>query len=71
MMSNDREYGWEEAKQSSTVVNKVSLSRSKEDKQIRMIAEPLMKKHWHDSVTNLQRIYRVARYLYDRKKRHK
>ena len=31
----------------------------------------IMKKHWHDKVTNLHRIYRVAEYLLIRSKRNK
>lgn len=69
--SKEKEYGWLEAKQSSSVVNQDSLAKSKVDKEIRRIAQPLMNKHWKDSVQNLHRIYRVAEYLYKRKKRSK
>ncbi len=47
------------------------LKTSKHSKAIRRIAEPLMKKHWKDSVTNLHRIYKVAEYLFKRSKRTK
>ena len=50
---------------------KIKVKKSKEHKAIRRIAEPLMKKHWKDQVTNLHRIYRVAEYLLKRSKRSK
>ena len=65
------EYGWMEAKQSGGAVYEQGVKQSKESTAIRRIAEPLMKKHWQDSVTNLHRIYRVAEYLHKRQKRHK
>ena len=74
MMTNTkkiREFGWLEAKQSGGAVFEAGVKQSKEVKAIRRIAEPLMEKHWKDSVTNLHRIYKVAEYLYNRKKRLK
>ena len=65
------EHGWLEAKQSGGAVYEQGVKQSKESTAIRRIAEPLMKKHWQDSVTNLHRIYRVAEYLHKRQKRHK
>ena len=47
------------------------VKQSKEHKAIRRIAEPLMDKHWKNSVTNLHRIYKVAEYLLKRSKRAK
>ena len=41
----------------------------KESKRNKARAQPLMEKHWKDSVTNLHRIYRVAEYLLQREKR--
>lgn len=60
-----------EAKTSSGAVFELGVKTSKHDKAVRRIAEPLMKKHWKDSVTNLHRIYRVAEYLLKRTKRLK
>ncbi len=60
-----------EAKTSGGAVFEAGVKQSKEVKAIRRIAEPLMAKHWKDKVTNLHRIYRVAEYLYKRKKRYK
>ena len=60
-----------EAKTSGGAVFELGVKTSKESKAIRRIAEPLMKKHWKDSVTNLHRIYRVAEYLHKRSKRIK
>ena len=60
-----------EAKTSGGAVFEEGVKRSKEHKAIRRIAEPLMKKHWKDKVTNLHRIYRVAEYLHKRSKRIK
>ena len=60
-----------EAKTPGGAVFEAGVRQSKEVKAIRRIAEPLMEKHWNDSVTNLHRIYRVAEYLYKRKKRYK
>ena len=60
-----------EAKTSGGAVFETGVRQSKESKAIRRIAEPLMKKHWKDSVTNLHRIYRVAEYLHKRQKRPK
>jgi len=60
-----------EAKTSGGAVFEAGVRQSKESKAIRRIAEPLMKKHWHDKVTNLHRIYRVAEYLHKRSKRYK
>ena len=71
MAEKKYEVGYEEAKLSGGPVFQQGVTMSKQNKAIRRIAEPLMKKHWHDSVTNLHRIYRVAVYLYKRKKRIK
>jgi len=60
-----------EAKTSGGAVFELGVKTSKHDKAVRRIAEPLMKKHWKDSVTNLHRIYRVAEYLLKRTKRLK
>ena len=60
-----------EAKTSGGAVYELGVKTSKNAKAIRRIAEPLMKKHWHDKVTNLHRIYRVAEYLYKRQRRNK
>jgi|TARA_B100000282_G_C31665351_1_gene459571 hypothetical protein len=65
------EFGWLEAKTSGGAVFEQGVKQSKESKAIRRIAEPLMAKHWKDSVTNLHRIYRVAEYLHKRTKRLK
>ena len=67
----NKEYGWMEAKMSGGSVFEQGVKQSKESKAIRRIAEPLMDKHWKDSVTNLHRIYKVAEYLYRRSKRYK
>ena len=58
-----------EAKLSGGAVFEIGVKESKRSKAVRRIAEPLMKKHWKDSVTNLHRIYRVAEYLLKRQKR--
>ena len=58
-----------EEKTSVGAVFEAGVRQSKEHKAIRRMAEPLMKKHWKDSVTNLHRIYRVAEYLLKRQKR--
>ena len=58
-----------EEKLSGGAVFERGVKESKKSKAIRRIAEPLMKKHWKDSVTNLHRIYRVAEYLLKRSKR--
>ena len=71
MAEKKYEVGYEEAKLSGGPIFQEGVVMSKQNKAIRRIAEPLMKKHWHDSVTNLHRIYRVAEYLYKRKKRIK
>ena len=60
-----------EAKTSGGAVFEAGVRHSKESKAIRRIAEPLMKKHWHDKVVNLHRIYRVAEYLHKRSKRYR
>ena len=60
-----------EEKTSGGAVFERGVKQSKEHKAIRRIAEPLMKKHWKDKVTNLHRIYRVAEYLLKRSKRSK
>ena len=60
-----------EAKTSGGAVFEIGVKTSKHSKAIRRIAEPLMEKHWKDSVVNLHRIYRVAEYIYKRSKRHK
>ena len=65
------EYGWLEAKQSGGAVYEQGVRESKKNKAIRRIAEPLMKKHWHDKVANLHRIYRVAEYILARQRRAK
>ena len=65
------EHGYIEAKTSGGSVYKLGVKTSKQAKAIRRIAEPLMQKHWHDKVTNLHRIYRVAEYLYKRQRRNK
>tara|TARA_B100000900_G_scaffold410907_1_gene429581 strand:- start:1113 stop:1310 length:198 start_codon:yes stop_codon:yes gene_type:complete len=58
-----------EEKLSGGAVFERGVKESKRSKAIRRLAEPLMKKHWKDSVTNLHRIYRVAEYLLKRSKR--
>ena len=58
-----------EEKLSGGAVFEAGVKESKRSKAIRRIAEPLMKKHWKNSVTNLHRIYRVAEYLLKRSKR--
>ena len=60
-----------EAKTSGGAVFELGVKTSKHSKAVRKIAEPLMKKHWKDQVTNLHRIYRVAEYLLKRSKRSK
>ena len=60
-----------EEKTSGGAVFEIGVRQSKEHKAIRRMAEPLMKKHWKDSVTNLHRIYKVAEYLLLRSKRNK
>ena len=65
------EFGFEEARLSGGSVFETGVKESKNNKAIRRIAEPLMQKHWHDKVTNLHRIYRVAEYLYKRQRRNK
>ena len=64
-----KDHGWLEAKQSGGAVYELGVKQSKHGKNIRRIAEPLMEKHWKNSVTNLHRIYRVAEYLLKRQKR--
>ena len=58
-----------EEKLSGGAVFERGVKESKRSKAVRVIAEPLMKKHWKNSVTNLHRIYRVAEYLLKRSKR--
>ena len=58
-----------EEKLSGGAVFEAGVKESKRSKAIRRIAEPLMKKYWKNSVTNLHRIYRVAEYLFKRSKR--
>ena len=65
------EHGFIEAATSGGAVYELGVKTSKQAKAIRRIAEPLMQKHWHDKVTNLHRIYRVAEYLYKRQRRNK
>ena len=60
-----------EAKTSGGAVFELGVKTSKRDKAIRLIAQPLMSKHWKNEVTNLHRIYRVSEYLYNRSKRNK
>ena len=60
-----------EEKLSGGAVFEIGVKQSKEHKAIRKIAQPLMKKHWHDKVENLHRIYRVAEYLLHRQRRAK
>ena len=70
-MDKKYEVGYVEAKTSGGAVFEAGVKMSKNQKAIRRIAQPLMAKHWNDSVVNLHRIYRVAEYLYNRKKRFK
>ena len=58
-------------KLSGGAVFEIGVRQSKQHKAIRRLAEPLMAKHWKNSVTNLHRIYRVAEYLFKRSKRGK
>ena len=58
-----------EEKLSGGAVYELGVKESKKSKAIRRIAEPLMKKHLKNSVTNLHRIYKVAEYLLKRSKR--
>ena len=60
-----------EEKLSGGAVFEIGVRQSKQHKAIRRLAEPLMAKHWKNSVTNLHRIYRVAEYLLKRSKRGK
>ena len=60
-----------EEKTSGGAVYEAGVKESKRSKAVRRMAEPLMKKHWKDSVTNLHRIYKVAEYLLKRSKRNK
>ena len=60
-----------EEKTSGGAVYEAGVKESKRSKAVRRMAEPLMKKHWKDSVTNLHRIYKVAEYLLTRSKRNK
>ena len=70
-MEKKYQEGYIESKTSGGAVYELGVRTSKSSKAIRLIAEPLMKKHWHDKVTNLHRIYRVAEYLYKRQRRSK
>lgn len=70
-MKKKYEHGFIEAATSGGAVYELGVKTSKQAKAIRRIAEPLMQKHWHDKVTNLHRIYRVAEYLYKRQRRNK
>ena len=60
-----------EEKLSGGAVFEIGVRQSKQHKAIRRLAEPLMAKHWKNTVTNLHRIYRVAEYLFKRSKRGK
>ena len=60
-----------EAKTSGGAVFELGVKTSKHDKAVRRLAQPLMAKHWKNSVTNLHRIYKVAEYLHERTKRLK
>ena len=71
VMQKKYEHGYLEAKTSGGAVYELGVKTSKNAKAVRRIAEPLMQKHWHDKVTNLHRIYRVAEYLYNRQRRAK
>ena len=70
-MTKDIDEFYKEEKLSGGAVFERGVRQSKDHKAIRRIAEPLMKKHWKDQVTNLHRIYRVAEYLLKRSKRSK
>ena len=70
-MPKKYEHGSMEAKTSGGADYEHGAKTSKNAKAVRRIAEPLMQKHWHDKVTNLHRIYRVAEYLYKRQRRNK
>ena len=70
-MPKKYEHGYMEAKTSGGAVYELGVKTSKNAKAVRRLAEPLMAKHWKDSVTNLHRIYRVAEYLHERSKRLK
>ncbi len=65
------EVGYIEAKTSGGAVFEQGVKESKRSTAVRRIAAPLMDKYWHNEVTNLHRIYRVADYLYRRSKRSK
>ena len=71
VMQKKYQHGYIESKTSGGAVYELGVKTSKQAKAIRRIAEPLMKEHWHDKVTNLHRIYRVAEYLYKRQRRNK
>ena len=60
-----------EEKLSGGAVFEIGVRQSKQHKAIRRLAEPLMAKHWKNSVTNIHRFYRVAEYLFKRSKRGK
>ena len=60
--------GWKQNSQAEQCTS-WELSSQNTEKAIRRIAEPLMNKHWKNSVTNLHRIYRIAEYLLKRQKR--
>ena len=51
-----------EEKLSGGAVFEIGVKQSKEHKAIRRIAEPLMKKHWKDQVTNLLLLLLFKRY---------
>ena len=70
-MEKKYEHGFVEAKTSGGAVYELGVKTSKHSKAVRRLAEPLMAKHWKDSVTNLHRIYKVAEYLLKRSKRKK
>ena len=70
-MEKKYEHGFIEAKTSGGAVYELGVKTSKHSKAVRRLAEPLMAKHWKDSVTNLHRIYKVAEYLLKRSKRKK
>ena len=70
-MEKKYEHGFIEAKTSGGAVYELGVKTSKHSKAVRRLAEPLMAKHWKDSVTNLHRIYKVAEYLLKRSKRTK
>jgi len=69
MTKTPHEFGFMEAKQSGGAVYELGVKQSRYTRAIRRIAEPMMQKHWHNEVTNLHRIYRVAEYLYTRSRR--